>query len=138
EQLGAPVERWVLWVDPVISTHSTSDFTAMVVAGALPSKALAWVAHAEAGHYSPAKIKERIRVIRETYGGRLLVCVEENATGGDDARSLYGLLAHDETPRAYARKELRIRAAADLYDEGKVRHVRPLRQLEDALIEYPA
>lgn len=131
------VGRWVLYVDPAISTHATSDHTAMVVAGALPTGALAWVAHAEAGHYSPAKTKERIQVIRETFGD-LLVCVEENATGGDNARVLYGLRPADETPRARARKELRIRAAADLYDAGMVWHVRPVRVLEDALTEYPA
>jgi hypothetical protein len=131
------VARWVLWVDPALSTHATSDHTAMVVAGALPTGAVAWVAHAEAGHYSPAKIKERIQVIRDTFPG-LLVCVEENATGEENARVLYGLARHDETPRAEARKELRIRAAADLYDAGMVRHVRPLRQLEDVLVEYPA
>ena len=131
------VRRWVCWVDPALSTHDTSDHTALVVAGLLTTQVPAVVvAVAEAGHWSPAEVRRRLDALRHRFPG-LQVAVEVNALGTEAvARAQYGLVRGDLAPRARASKELRIRTAADVYSEQLVVHAGPLPELEEVLAGY--
>lgn len=133
----AHVRRWVAFVDPAITTHDRSDHTAIVVAGLLTTQRPAVaIAVAEAGHWSPAETARRLDVLRERFPG-LQVHVEVNALGSEEtARQQYRLRRGDLAPRAFAPKELRIRAAADVYAEGLVAHTSPLPELEAVLRRY--
>jgi hypothetical protein len=132
------VRRWVCWVDPAKSTHATSDHTAYVVAGLLTTQRPAVVvAAADAGHWSPMEMRTRILpALRARFEG-LQVFVEQNALGSEEnTRDQYGLKRGDQAPWAKSSKELRIRAAADVYSEGLVVHAHPLTKLEPALTDY--
>lgn len=131
------VRRWVCFVDPAKSTHETSDYTAYVVAGLLTTvKPAVVVAVAEQGHWSPREMRQRLEVLRGRFDG-LQVFVEQNALGSEDnAREQYALKRGDLSPWAHASKELRIRAAADVYADELVVHALPLPVLEDILTSY--
>jgi hypothetical protein len=131
------VRRWVCWVDPAKTTFSTSDHTAYVVAGLLSTQCPAVViAAADAGHWSPLEARQRLDTERQRFPG-LQVFVEYNALGSAEAAiNQYQLVHGDKAEWAKAPKELRIRAAADVYAEDLVAHARPLTKLEQALIDY--
>ena len=131
------VRRWVCWVDPAKATFSTSDHTAYVVAGLLSTQRPAVViAAADAGHWSPLEACQRLDMLRDRFPG-LQVFVEYNALGSAEAAvNQYKLVRGDEAKWAKAPKEVRIRAAADVYAQELVAHARQLSKLEEALADY--
>jgi len=132
------VRRWVCYVDPAKSTHDTSDWTAYVVAGLLTTqKPAVVIAAADQGHWSYLETRQRLDVLRGRFEG-LQVFGEPNALGSEEnTRDLLGLKRGDEAPWAHASKDVRIRAAADVYHEGLVVHAKPLAKLQDELTGYP-
>jgi hypothetical protein len=81
-------------------------------------------------------MRTRLDALRGRFPG-LQVFVESNALGSEEtARDQYGLTRGDQGPWAKAPKEVRIRAAADVYAEDLVVHARPLPVLEGVLSDY--
>lgn len=130
--------RWVCWVDPAKSTHGTSDWTAYVVAALLQTqKPAVVVVAADQGHWSYLETRQRLDVLRGRFEG-LQVFGEQNTFGSEEnARNLLGLKRSDRAPWTKASKEVRIRAAADVYHEGLAVHAQQLAKLEDELTGYP-
>ena len=130
------LKRVVIAVDPATSSHHASDETGIIVAGS-GDNGLYYVLDDLSGVFTPHQWGEAVRSAYHRYRADRVV-VEVNQ-GGEMIE--YVIRQIDPTlnfKALHARKAKHIRAepVAALYEQGKVKHVRSFRKLDDQLCHY--
>ena len=138
---GSPptLVRTVVAVDPAVTAHDGSDETGIVVAGvtALGRDGEFWVLEDGSGRYSPDDWARRAIALWRRHAADALVC--EVNQGGDMVRATLGTVDPNvpvRSVRATKGKRLRAEPIAALYEQGRVRHAKPLRELEDQMVAF--
>jgi phage terminase large subunit-like protein len=131
-----PLSRIVVSVDPAVTNKTDSDMTGMVVAG-IDQEGTAYVLEDHTDHYSPKEwAAKAIELYHEHMADRI---VAERNQGGDMVR--HTLQTEDENVpiklvHASRGKMARAEPVSALYEQGKVRHVKGLNDLEDQMVQW--
>lgn len=130
------LNRIVVAIDPAISNNTDSDMTGIIVAG-VDVNGTAYVLEDHTGNYSPqAWASKAVELYREHMADRI---VAEKNQGGDMVR--HTLHTEDETlpirlVHASRGKMARAEPVSALYEQGRVKHVRGLNDLEDQMVQW--
>lgn len=131
-----PLSRIVVSVDPAITNKTDSDMTGIIVAG-IDQEGTAYVLEDHTNKYSPKEwAAKAIELYHEHMADRI---VAERNQGGDMVR--HTLQTEDENVpiklvHASRGKMARAEPVSALYEQGKVKHVRGLNDLEDQMVQW--
>ena len=131
-----PLSRIVVAVDPAVTNKTDSDMTGIIVAG-IDQDGIAYVLEDHTDNYSPKEWAEKaIQLYHEHMADRI---VAERNQGGDMVR--HTLQTEDENVpiklvHASRGKMARAEPVSALYEQGKVKHVKGLNELEDQMVQW--
>jgi predicted phage terminase large subunit-like protein len=131
-----PLSRIVVAVDPAVTNKTDSDMTGIVVAG-IDQDGTAYVLEDHTDNYSPKEwASKAIELYHEHMADRI---VAERNQGGDMVR--HTLQTEDENVpiklvHASRGKMARAEPVSALYEQGKVKHVKGLNELEDQMVQW--
>ena len=131
-----PLSRIVVSVDPAVTNKTDSDMTGMIVAG-IDENGIAYVLEDHTDHYSPQEwAAKAIQLYHDHMADRI---VAERNQGGDMVR--HTLHTEDENVpiklvHASRGKMARAEPVSALYEQGKVKHVKGLNDLEDQMVQW--
>jgi hypothetical protein len=133
------VAERILYIDPAVSSRSTSDFTTLAMAGANPGRHQALLERCEWGRWSPPQVGEKIHDFCAPLTIKPLIIVEGN-NGGEallDAYSPWPVdvefrLIHSAVP-----KRMRIEWGYSHYRRRAVWHPWEMPELQRILCEWP-
>jgi predicted phage terminase large subunit-like protein len=131
-----PLSRIVVAVDPAITNKTDSDMTGIIVAG-IDQDGIAYVLEDHTDNYSPKEwASKAIELYHEHMADRI---VAERNQGGDMVR--HTLQTEDENVpiklvHASRGKMARAEPVSALYEQGKVKHVKGLNELEDQMVQW--
>lgn len=122
-------------VDPAVTTKRTSDYTGICVMSR-GSDDRFYVRHAEQVKYTSTELRAHVEILIKEYNAKVLY-VETNQ-GGDVWKDVFaGVPAKYVSVRQQEKKELRAAAAHNIYQQGKVAHVRHFPVLEEQMLAFP-
>ena len=130
------LSRIVVSIDPAITSNAESDMTGIVVAG-IDVNGTAYVLEDHTGRYTPQQwASKAIQLYHDHMADRI---VAERNQGGDMVR--HTLHTEDETVpvklvHASRGKMARAEPVSALYEQGKVKHIRGLNDLEDQMVQW--
>ena len=131
-----PLSRIVVSVDHAVTNKTDSDMTGIIVAG-IDQEGTAYVLEDHTDHYSPKEwAAKAIELYHEHMADRI---VAERNQGGDMVR--HTLQTEDENVpiklvHASRGKMARAEPVSALYEQGKVKHVKGLNDLEDQMVQW--
>ena len=131
-----PLNRIVVSIDPAVTSNQESDMTGLVVAG-VDVNGIAYVLEDHTDRYTPQQwAAKAVQLYRDHMADRI---VAERNQGGDMVR--HTLHTEDETlpiklVHASRGKMARAEPVSALYEQGKVKHVRGLNDLEDQMVQW--
>lgn len=130
--------RQVLYIDPAVTTHEKSDYTALAVVGysAEEKKFVvrdAWQLKIQVGK----PLRDKVLSILELYPETAGVAVESNQGGDAWKAILHDLPVSLYTPHARDPKEIRAARLLNRYQLGRVLHEKPLRAAEEQMVSFP-
>ena len=131
-----PLNRIVVSIDPAVTSNAESDMTGLVVAG-VDVNGIAYVLEDHTDRYTPQQwAAKAVQLYRDHMADRI---VAERNQGGDMVR--HTLHTEDETlpiklVHASRGKMARAEPVSALYEQGKVKHVRGLNDLEDQMVQW--
>ena len=138
------LDRIVVAVDPPVSGHAGSDECGIVVVGAVTRGPVrdwrAWVlADESVGAAGPAAwARAAIRAMERWGAGRLVAEVNQGGDLVEQVIRQVDPLVPFRKVHAYRGKAARAEPVAALYEQGRVRHMRGLAELEDQMCEMTA
>ena len=130
------LSRIVVSVDPAITSNAESDMTGIIVAG-ISSEGISYVLEDHTDHYTPKEwASKAIELYHKHMADRI---VAEKNQGGDMVR--HTLQTEDQNVpiklvHASRGKMARAEPVSALYEQGKVKHVRGLNELEDQMVQW--
>ena len=130
------LNRVIVSIDPAITSKTDSDLTGIVVAG-VDVNGVAYVLEDHTGRYTPQQwASKAVNLYYEHMADRI---VAERNQGGDMVR--HTLHTEDETipiklVHASRGKMARAEPVSALYEQGKVKHVKGLNELEDQMVQW--
>ena len=131
-----PLSRIVVAVDPAVTNKTDSDMTGIIVAG-IDQEGTAYVIEDHTDRYSPKEwAAKAIQLYHDHMADRI---VAERNQGGDMVR--HTLQTEDENVpiklvHASRGKMARAEPVSALYEQGKVKHVKGLNDLEDQMVQW--
>ena len=131
-----PLSRIVVSVDPAVTNKTDSDMTGIIVAG-IDQEGTAYVIEDHTDRYSPKDwAAKAIQLYHDHMADRI---VAERNQGGDMVR--HTLQTEDENVpiklvHASRGKMARAEPVSALYEQGKVKHVKGLNDLEDQMVQW--
>jgi len=131
-----PLNRIVVAVDPAVTNKTDSDMTGIVVAG-IDEDGIAYVLEDHTDNYSPKEWAEKAIELYHTHMADRIVA--ERNQGGDMVR--HTLQTEDQNVpiklvHASRGKMARAEPVSALYEQGKVKHVKGLNDLEDQMVQW--
>lgn len=130
------LNRIVVSIDPAVTANAESDMTGVIVAG-IDVNGIVYVLEDHTDRYSPKEwASKAVQLYRDHMADRV---VAERNQGGDMVR--HTLHTEDETlpvrlVHASKGKMARAEPVSALYEQGKVKHVRGLNDLEDQMVQW--
>ena len=130
------LNRVVVALDPAITANEESDMTGVIVAG-IDVNGIAYVLEDHTDRYTPQQwAAKAVELYHSHMADRI---VAEKNQGGDMVR--HTLHTEDETlpirlVHASRGKMARAEPVSALYEQGKVKHVRGLNDLEDQMVQW--
>ncbi|CAO4843981.1 MAG: hypothetical protein CNLJKLNK_00315 [Holosporales bacterium] len=129
-------KRVVVAVDPAATHHEQSDETGIVVA-ALTDDNIVFILDDVSGRFSPLDWGQRaVEAYRRYQADRLVAEVNK---GGDMVERIVKSIDFQisyKSVRATRGKNIRAEPIAALYEQNRVFHIKPMRELEQQLCEY--
>lgn len=130
------LSRIVVSVDPAVTANKESDMTGIIVAG-VDVNGTAYVLADHTDRYTPQEWASKVVQLYNEYMADRVVA--ERNQGGDMVR--HTLHTEDETlpirlVHASRGKMARAEPVSALYEQGRVKHVRGLNDLEDQMVQW--
>ena len=139
--LGVEATRWVLQLDPAVTTKGTSDYTGWAVVAYRPSmnrsKPVAEVVAAGKVRMTGETLRSWVLSMLIRYERVKAVRVEVNQGGELWYTVLHSLPVKLLVHTSNESKEVRFAYALDLYQRGHVLHRERLRELEEQMVSFP-
>jgi phage terminase large subunit-like protein len=133
------ITRWLISVDPTISTKTSSDFTGIALVGFSPSAGQVLIEHAEEVKLTGAALRKHLLRLLAAYPKVRAVLVETNQ-GGETWVDTF----HDLPPgvtlvsvHQTVKKEIRAAGALTHYQRRRVKHARRLHAAEEQMVTFP-
>jgi len=130
------LNRIVVSIDPAITSNAESDMTGIVVAG-VDINGTAYVLEDATGKYTPQQWASKAVELYNRYEADRVVA--EKNQGGDMVKHTL----HTECPtlpiklvHASRGKMARAEPVSALYEQGRVKHVKGLNELEDQMVQW--
>lgn len=142
--VGAEATRWILQLDPAVTTKSKSDYTGWAVVAYRPPsyadpsrKPMAEVVAAGKVRLAGEALRAWVLAKLTEYEKIKAVRVEVNQGG-----ELWYTVLHDMPVKVLVHtsnesKEVRFAYALDLYHRGHVLHTEAIRELEEQMVSFP-
>ncbi|GAA4992591.1 hypothetical protein WHI96_08000 [Pseudonocardia tropica] len=128
----------LLSIDPAVTTKEKSDYTAIALLSYYPPERLVVVRDAWNLKVAPGEpLRARVSAIREQYPEIRHVLVEANQAGEAWKQILKDLPVRVRTVHQREAKEVRAARLLNHYQAGRVRHAKPLPELEGQLVSFP-
>lgn len=132
------MKRIVVAVDPAAKSEIGSDETGLIVAG-IGIDDRGYILGDDSGKYRPEEWARRAISLHDTYDADCIVA--EVNQGGEMVEAMIKAAARGRSIRyravtATRAKQVRAEPIAALYEQGKVRHAKPLQQLEDQMCAF--
>jgi len=136
DQVPKHLNRIVVSVDPAITSNEESDLTGIIVAG-VDVNGTAYVLEDHTDRYTPQQWAAKAVSLYHLHMADRIVA--ERNQGGDMVR--HTIKTEDETVpvrlvHASRGKMARAEPVSALYEQGKVKHVRGLNELEDQMVQW--
>lgn len=145
------ITRWLISVDPAVTTKTTSDLTGVAVLGWAPPKPGArdllgqpelgqvLVEHVEEVRLTGIPLRRHLSRLLGRYPQVRRVLIEVNQGGENWADTMAGLPAGVQlvTVHQTVKKEIRAANALAHYQRGRVLHARRLPAVEEQMIAFP-
>lgn len=146
--LGAEATRWILQLDPAVTTKHSSDYTGWAVVAYRPPRPVSDSIEATTKPVAEVVASGKIRMTGEPLRAWVLaklaqyprikaVRVEVNQGGELWHTVLHSLPAKLLVHTSNESKEVRFAYALDLYQRGHVLHAEKHRELEEQMISFP-
>lgn len=154
--LGIEATRWILQLDPAVTTKGTSDYTGWAVVAYRPPSQGNGIVHVADGKIRAIRAKPMVEVVAsgkvrlvgealrsfvlrklEEYERIKAVRVEVNQGGELWYTVLHSLPAKLLVHTSNESKEVRFAYALDLYQRGHVFHRERMRELEEQMVSFP-
>lgn len=129
--------RWMLQVDPAVTTKVTSDYTGLAVVAYSPSLKRCIVVDAWRVKLAGARLRKRCLQIIEQYPRITGVRVETQNGGEYVADAFHDLPVPFKHHGATVSKDVRFSWALDHYQRRRVSHAKKLRACQEEMIGYP-
>jgi Terminase RNaseH-like domain len=136
---GLPIESRVLSIDGAVTRKTTSDMSALVVAGQPADVRRCVAEHAQAGRWTGRELRELVWHYAEQYPRTLHTVVIETNNGGDLCIEVLEPFPPGVEVIGYRNsggKRQRIEALAKQYRRGAVLHATRLPELEDQQCDW--
>jgi phage terminase large subunit-like protein len=128
----------LLWIDPAVTSRTTSDYTGMaVVSRPIGNGEPVYVRHAEQVRLTPAALREKVVGILAAYPEIGLMVVETNQGGDTWAEIFHDLPVKYRTEHSTDPKPIRIQRALVAYQRNRAKHTRYLPAAVDQMLAYP-
>ncbi|KND38472.1 hypothetical protein [Streptomyces acidiscabies] len=132
-----PANRTALFIDPAVTTRTTSDETGYAVVGwNKPSKTCV-VRYADSYRHSGRQIRTHVLKLLERFPEIRLVQVEANQGGDTWHDVLHDLPVKLTTPHVDGKKEVRAIDALHHYQKHKVWHEQQFQKAEQQMVTFP-
>lgn len=130
--------RWLIWIDPAVTTKKSSDFTGIAVVSARrDGSKKAVVHHAAEVKLTGDALRDHIIALCDVFPEVGLIVVESNQ-GGDLWRTiLHNMPVKVTTKYNGLKKEVRANRAHAHYQRGRVLHARRFDRAEEQMIAFP-
>lgn len=139
--LGETATRWILQLDPAVTTKEKSDFTGIIVLGCrMPRngvKRMVEIAYARKVKLVGEPLRELVLSIVEEFPEIKLIRVEANQGGEMWYSALHHMPVKVEIHNSDDPKEVRIARSLHWYGRGRVLHREVFTSLEEDQIGYP-
>jgi len=141
ETLGDAATRWILQIDPAVTTKGTSDWTGLAVVGYAPpvgeQRGMCEVAVAKGVKLAGDKLRAEVLRILAQHPRIKYVRVEVNQGGELWQTVLRDLPVKLLVHTSNASKEVRFAEALDYYQRRRVVHTVPLTAAEEQMCGFP-
>jgi len=132
-----PTSRTGLFVDPAVTTSSSSDFTGYSVTGYSPVERKCVVRYAQSLRHTPKQMAEHVLRLLQRFPEIKVLYVESNQ-GGDTWKSVFENLPIQLLLKPHSeKKEIRALDALHHYQTGRVLHAEPFTDAEQEMITFP-
>lgn len=131
------VTRWLISVDPAVTTKKTSDWTGIAIVGYSPSEGRCLVEHAEAVRVTGKALRAHLLKLLAAYPLVRAVLIEVNQGGETWADILHDMPVKVLTAHQTVKKEVRAANVLNHYQRGRVRHARRLHAAEEQMVGFP-
>jgi phage terminase large subunit-like protein len=136
--LGAEATRWILQLDPAVTTKGTSDYTGWAVVAYRPTgKPIAEVVASGKIRLTGEPLRAWVLAKLQEFERIKAVRVEVNQGGELWYTVLHHLPAKLIVHTSNESKEVRFAYALDLYQRGHVLHRERQRELEEQMVSFP-
>ena len=129
--------RWILSVDPAVTTNASSDFTGLSIIGYSPTAHRCIVTYASQVKMSGPALRNHLIALVAANPLIKLVLVEVNQGGDLWVSTLHGMPVKVVVVNQSIKKEVRAAAALAFYQRGQVSHVDGLTALEEQMVAFP-
>jgi predicted phage terminase large subunit-like protein len=134
---GASAHRWLISIDPAVTTKKSSDFTGVSVVSCRRDGTKAVVHYAVELKVKGEELREVCLQLLDTFPEIGLILIESNQGG-----EVWGTVLHHMPVKVRAihqniKKEVRASQAHTHYQRGRVLHARRLDRLEEQQIGFP-
>lgn len=131
------VTRWIISVDPAVTTKTTSDLTGIAVLGFSPSTGRILVEHVEAVRLTGAALRRHLLKLIARYELVRGVLIEVNQGGENWLDILHDMTVNVWTLTNSVKKEVRAACTLNHYQRGRVLHARKLPAVEEQMVGFP-
>ncbi len=131
------VTRWLISVDPAVTTKTTSDLTGIAVLGFSPSTGRVLVEHVEAVRLTGAALRQHLLKLLTRFELVRGILVETNQGGENWLDILHNMTVPVFTVHQTVKKEVRAARCLNHYQRSRVQHARKLPAAEEQMVGFP-
>jgi predicted phage terminase large subunit-like protein len=129
--------RMMISVDPAVTVKESSDYTGVAVVGYNRQLRRCTVFECLKLKLGPAELREKLIALCDEYPLVTQIYIETNQGGDLWRHTLHSMPVKVTAVTSSIKKEVRAAHALARYENGKVLHLKPMRDLEEQMVSFP-